>query len=73
MFLNTGLPAPRMTGVKKIRYSSLKPSRMKVDARSALPNKFIYMDGAFLHDQPGLKVTLLRESGFPFFTCSLKY
>src|ERR671919_2834864 len=39
IFLNIGLPPPKTTGVTKIPYSSIRPSRMKVDPRLALPNK----------------------------------
>jgi hypothetical protein len=35
--LNIGWPAPRTTGATRIRYSSMSPSRVNVDARSALP------------------------------------
>jgi hypothetical protein len=45
MFLNIGLPTPKTTGVTKIRYSSIKPSRMKLDVRSALPNKAMSLPG----------------------------
>jgi hypothetical protein len=43
MPLNKGLPLPKATGFTMTRYSSIKPSCVKADARSALPNRRIQL------------------------------
>src|SRR5437867_8038395 len=35
--LNSGFPPPKMTGASPRRYSSIRPSRINVEERSALP------------------------------------
>jgi len=75
MSLNIGVPTPRMTGVTRIQYSSIRPSWMSVAARLALPNSARSLPGRFFNrvtSSPIFPLTSLELAQSSFFSVQEK-
>ena len=59
MFLDIGVPLPRTTGVTRMRNSSIRPSRINVATRSALPNSAVSCNSRFGASMKPSTVTLI--------------